>query len=539
VRRAGLALLPLGIAAGVAAELAAAGGEWSARTAADLAVGIVLVACGTIASHRRSDSRSGALLSLAGFAWFLGTAVEWELYLHRGPLVHLVLSYPTGRLRLHSARAVTVAVYALSSVEPFARNDVLTLVLAAVVAATALRLFLGASGPARRARAPALAAAFALAGVLAFGVLARLSASGASDTVLWTYDAVVAAVAAALLVDLLRSRWAEAVVTRLVVDLGDPGEAGTLRAKLARALGDPTLVLAYRLPETGAFVDDSGRAVDVGSPGPGRTVTPIEGHGERLAVLIHDTSVLADPDLVESVARAARLAVANARLQAEARARAAELETSRRRIVEAGDAQSRRLERELRVGAERRLESVATLLRDARANAPNGGGDAIELLERDLADARRALREFAQGVHPVALEEGGLMQALGLLAERSPLPIEVRGTVGRLPGPIEAALFFVCSEAVANAAKHAAARRVLIELGEADGTVWVTVADDGTGGADPTRGSGLRGLADRVEALGGRLDLASAPGDGTRLSARLPLAARGDHPARGTATGPA
>jgi signal transduction histidine kinase len=339
--------------------------------------------------------------------------------------------------------------------------------------------------------------------------------------VLWVYEAVVAAVAVVLLVDLLRRRWAEELVTRLVVDLGAPGEMGTLRTKLATALGDPSLVVGYRLPETDSFVDDAGRPVDLGTTRPGRAVTAIDDGGERVAVLVHDEALLADQELLDSVAAAARIAVANARLQAEVRARASELEASRRRIVEAADAQRRRLEAELRLGAERRLDSVAALLTDARDRAAPGSGAAIAEIEEAVGEALLELKEFAQGVHPAALTDGGLMPALALLAERSPVPVDVRGTVGRLPPPVEAAFFFVCSEALANTAKHAAASRVTIDVHERNGRVVVAVADDGRGGADAARGSGLRGLADRVDALGGRLVIESVRSAGTRVVAEL------------------
>jgi signal transduction histidine kinase len=516
-----LALLPLGIGFGVAVEWAAYENGELALAAADFVVGCVLIACGALAWERRAESRVGALMSLAGFTWFLGTAFESALFLHRGPLVHLHLSYPTGRLPTRPARIVVAAAYADAAIEPLARNDVLTVTLSAAVALTAVHVFLGTSGPARKAGAPALAAALAFAGVLALGAAERLLGWDADRAVLWTYDVVIAAVAIVLLVDLLRGRWSDAVVTGLVVDLGAPEEVGTLRGKLARALGDPSLVVGYRLPESGAFVDDAGRPVELPLPGSGRAMTAIDDRGERVAMLVHDEELLADRKLVESVAAAARIAVANARLQAEARARAEELEASRRRIVESADAQRRRLERELRRGAERRLEQVAALFAEARASAPPNGAAAIAALEAELGEASRALDEFAHGVHPAALTEGGLMPALALLAERSPVPVEVKGRVERLPVLVEAALFFVCSEALANTAKHAAASRVSIEATERDGRVVVTVADDGVGGASPSAGSGLRGLADRMEALGGRLSVQSPAGGGTRVVAEL------------------
>jgi signal transduction histidine kinase len=522
-----LALPPLGVGFGLAAEFASHKPGDLALEIADLAVGCILIACGTLAWDRRPASRVGALMSLAGFTWFLGTLFTPALFLHRGPLVHLHLSYPTGRLPARLARGVVIAAYVDAAIEPLARDDVLTLVLSGAVALTAAQVFLGASGPARKAGRPALAAALAFAGVLALGAVWRL-ADWEDTTFLWIYDIVIASVAIGLLVDLLRGRWVEAVVTGLVVDLGSPGDAGTLRAKLAHALGDPTLVVGYRMAEGAgfSFVDDAGRPVELPAPGSGRTVTPIEDAGERVAVLVHDEALLADGNLVDSVAAAARLAVANARLQAEAHTRAAELEASRRRIVEAADAQRRRLERELRLGAERRLGNVAVALDDARRRSDTDG-NAIATLESELEEARRELREFAQGVHPAALTEGGLLPALAILAEHSPLPVEITGDATRLPAPVEAALYFVCSEALTNAAKHASASRVQIDVRQEQDRVVVAVADDGVGGADASRGTGLRGLADRVEALGGRLRVESPPGKGTRVVSDLRVAATG------------
>jgi signal transduction histidine kinase len=215
---------------------------------------------------------------------------------------------------------------------------------------------------------------------------------------------------------------------------------------------------------------------------------------------------------VDSVAAAARIAVANARLQADSRARAAELEASRRRIVEAADTQRRRLERQLRDGPEQRLARVAELVAGVDPD-----------LERALVTARAELQEFSRGIHPAVLTERGLEAALSELAARSPVPVEVSASAKRLPPAVEAAAYFVCSEALANVAKHAGASRATVEVGERAGLLRVEIADDGGGGAEIGRGSGLRGLADRVEALGGRLSVQSPPGEGTRVSAELPL----------------
>jgi signal transduction histidine kinase len=519
-----LVVVAVGLAFGITVEWA----EWDdapsrALAAADLAVGCLLIACGAVAWDRRAESRVGPLMTLAGFTWFLGTLWATALYLHRGPLVHLHLSYPTGRVPGRAALVVVTAAYVDAAIEPLASNDVLTLALSGAVALTAVQVFARTSGPARKAGGPALAAALAFAGVLALGAVDRLAGWDADRAVLWAYDVVIASVAIVLLVDLLRGRWTEAVVTGLVVDLGAGGDGATLRAKLASALGDPSLVVGYRLAVADSFVDDAGRPVDLPAPESGRAMTRIDDRGESLAVLVHDAELLTDRRLVESVAAAARVAVANARLQAEAQTRAGELEASRRRIVEAADAQRRRLEEQLRLGAERRLETVATLLADARGGA-RADGQAIEGLEGELAETRRELREFAQGVHPAALAERGLMPALRLLAERSPIPVEIVGEVGTLTPPVEAAMFFVCSEALANTSKHADATGVRIELEQRAGDLVLTVADDGVGGADLAQGTGLRGLVDRVHALGGTLGLESEPGRGTRVEVRVPTA---------------
>ena len=237
-----LALLPA--AAGMAA--AAVGGSRQADVRlvlADAAVGLVLITCGVVAWEHRSQSRVGPLMAVAGLAWFAGTFVSGALYLHRGPLVHLHISYPTGRLTRRLAQVTVAAAYIAAAVEPVARNDVLTLVLATLVATAATDVFLRTSGTARRAGIPALVAALLFAGVLALGAVARVADWDADQEVLWAYDVVIAGVTVVLLVDLLRGRWADAVVADLVVDLGKRSDTRTLREELGRALGDRSLVL--------------------------------------------------------------------------------------------------------------------------------------------------------------------------------------------------------------------------------------------------------------------------------------------------------
>ena len=520
-------LIPAAAGSAAVAEWASYGpGDDFGLVAVDGAVGFVLLGAAALAWHRRPDSLVGPLMGLAGLTWFAGDFWPPVLFLHRGPLVHLHLSYPTGRLRWWPAKATVVGAYLTATIEAFASNDGMTLVLAAVVAAVACAAYRRTSGTARRAGVPALVAALAFAGVLALGATTGSSAGRSIAGCCGSTTRSSGASCCVLLADLLRGRWADDVVTDLVVDLGGRADTGTLRDELGRALGDPTLVLGYWLPEERRYVDDAGRPVEPDAAAPGRVVTPIEDDGESVAVLVHDAAVLDDTGLVEAVAAAAQLAVSNARLQADVRERVVALAASRRRIVEAADAQRRRLVGELGEGAQRRLDAAAQLLDDVRQS----DGPAAELLNEvgaELRQARAELAEFARGIHPRALTEGGLTAALPVLAERAGVPVRLTLLPARLPPTIEAAVYFLCSEALTNVAKYAHASHVIVTVGRSDDQVTAIVEDDGVGGADPTRGSGLRGLADRVESLGGRLHIESPTRAGTRLAATLPISGAG------------
>jgi signal transduction histidine kinase len=216
--------------------------------------------------------------------------------------------------------------------------------------------------------------------------------------------------------------------------------------------------------------------------------------------------------------------VATAIANAESRS---ELAASRRRIVAASDQARRRIERDLHDGTQQRLISLALAARTAEADAAAGRGDPAAHLSRiaaGLADAVTELQELARGIHPAALSERGLGPALRALARRSAVPVDLDvSTSARCPEPVEVAAYYVASEALANAMKHAQASRVEISLAMRDGRLLLSVRDDGVGGADPARGSGLAGLADRVEALGGSIRVRSAAGTGTHITVDLPL----------------
>lgn len=538
-----VSVLPAGIALGVAAEwaalhrpsfAAAATGHEQRVAVADFAVGVALIACGAACRRGRPESRIGTLLVAAGFTWFLGTFATSSfesvasfgalfVTLHRGPLVHALLSYPSGRLRDRFERCVVAAVYATAAIAVVGERSGTALFISCVVLLTAARAYARAAGPLRRARLPALAAALAFAVVLASaGIVTLASGGGPADrAVLWAYEAVIAVIAVGFTFDLLRSGWAEATVTDLVVELGEVSEEGLLRERLAAALGDRSLAIGYWISEEGAFVDEHGGRLVLPEGTSDRQVTVVRDAREPVAALVHDAGVLEDQGLADSVAAALRIAVDNVRLRRQIAHQVEEIEASRRRIIEAADLQRRRLERVVREEPERRLEQLERLLTGAQGD----GADPTMLAEAlaELGLARTELQELARGIHPRLLAERGLGHALSDLARRARVRLELRVSEERVSPAIEAAAYFVCSEAIANVGKHARAARATIRVERVADRLIVTVRDGGGGGATLDAGSGLRGLADRVEALGGSFTLESRPGEGTTLLAELPI----------------
>ena len=326
-----------------------------------------------------------------------------------------------------------------------------------------------------------------------------------------------------LVADLLWGRWSQAAVTGLVIELGELAETGSLRDRLAGALGDPSLVVGYWIDESASYVDDSGRPFDLPGAGSGRRVTAIEDGTDRVGVLVHDEAIDDDPVLIASVAAAARLALGIVRLQAMIRSRVEELAASRRRIVEAADSQRRRIEEQLSDGALARLERVERLLADLLSDAGPQTTAALATAEVEVRAAQADLRELIHETHPSALRAGGLSAALQELAGRAPGRVAVHAPNDRYAPLVEATVYFVCAEALTNIAKHAMASAVTVDLTQDGGWLRLIISDNGVGDADSSRGSGLRGLADRVEAIGGHFAVQSAPGGGTRIANELPL----------------
>jgi signal transduction histidine kinase len=531
-----------------------------------LTLGWGLIGAGLYAWWRRPENRVGALMALAGFLWFLGALqsadIAWAYTLGLavsslwiGALVHMLVAFPDGRVAPGLERAVVrfgwlaAGVLAPLTLLFDAHPDecagcpenvllvwddetLATIVEAtAVIVAVSLLVPLAAilirrwrsSGPVqRRALTPVVGtgAAIAVTAVL----LLLLTAVGA-DAVSRVADAVLLlltiAVPFAFLAGLMRSSLSRAgAVSALLERLG----GGGTRDALAAALGDDTLALAYWLPDQHRFVDADGRTVDLPRDG-GRAVTEIERDGARVAAIVHDPALLEDRELVRTAGAAAALALENERLAAEVRARYDDLRAASARLVAAGDAARRRIERDLHDGAQQRLVSLSVTLNLARKQAEPDTRIAT-LLDSAMAELTAGLaelRELARGIHPAVLTERGLEPALESLAARSPVPVVVDLVIEeRLPGAVEAAAYFVVMEALTNVAKYASAESAEVVVREGAREVVVEVRDDGVGGADPRAGSGLAGLADRVAALGGRLGVESPPGGGTVVRAVLP-----------------
>jgi len=337
-----------------------------------------------------------------------------------------------------------------------------------------------------------------------------------------------ATVPVSVLVVFLQRQLARGMVAGLVVQLGEPSAFADLREALAHALGDPSLELAFWFPAEARYVRGDGRAVQLPEPGGARRATFVERDGQPIAVLLHDPALEHNAELVRSVCAAAGLALENERLQAELRARLVELQASRARLVEATDAERRRIERDLHDGTQQRLVSIAMSLGLLESKLPDHAAAAKPIVRETreaLALALQELRELSQGIHPAMLAEQGLAAALDDLCRRAALPAHLDLAVDeRLPDQVESAAYFFASEALTNAAKHSHASEVRVAASCDGRTLSVAVLDDGIGGASAAGGSGLRGLADRVEALGGQLTLSSPPGRGTSLRAEIPCA---------------
>jgi histidine kinase/DNA gyrase B/HSP90-like ATPase len=468
----------------------------------DLLVALAWIGGGLAVWGRRRMRGSAALMVWVGVAWLLGDPFEPLVLLHWGALAHLLIAYPSGRLGSRLWRAALVLAYAASLLAAVLPGSGWALGFAITLPVATLVRFATANGAVRRSRAAPLA--------VAVGVGAALGAAAVMSTYpLLAYELTIGVAALGVAADLRVAHWSRAAITGLVVDLGRRPADGLVNERLARAVGDPSLIVGYVVEEGHPPVDEHGRPITLPGPGAGCAVTPVEHEGRQLALLVHDSASLGDPKLLAGAASALSVTVANARLQAGLRSLMSEIEASTERLVDAARAQQRRLAAELRAQVVPPLEEAGRALQEA------GAGD----LHQRLMALRRELMRFAEGLDPVALHAGGLAPALRALADRAGVPVTLSLADRRYAPEIETCAWFVCSEAIANAVKHAQASRLSIRVAPIGDLLRVEVSDDGAGGAEPARGSGLRRLAERVAANGGLLTINSRPGRGTVLRA--------------------
>jgi signal transduction histidine kinase len=651
-------------------------------TALGLFVSWSFIFAGLIGWTRRPTNRTGMLMVAVGFGVFVGSlseanySVPYTLGALFGSLfiamfIHLLLAYPSGEVRSRKARALVIAAYVTAFVAPLldsmfperhtckphacpdnlvfvSHNNIAHWAQTALWTAASVVLFLAtfaflvgrwrrATPALRRILRPVYLAGGLSVVLLAIGfIVTPFSGFGGtlvSVALIVTFTAVPFLFLAGLLGTTMARGAGLGTIFSAVPERASPGE---VQEGLRQALRDDTAQVAYWYEEGGHYVDVDGNRFELPPDTRQRVVTRLDYADEPVAAIVHDAALREEPELLDGIANAARIALERDKLLVEVRARAhryfallqampdlmfrisregsylsynapdprdlverdvvgktlwdrlprdladrvlaagraalaghpgvieyaldfedgrrhyegrfaasgddeflmivreiterkqqqQELEASRQRIVAAGDDARRKLERNLHDGAQQRLVSISLSLRLAQGRVekdPAGAQEVLEASREELARALEELRELARGIHPAVLTDRGLEAALESLASRAPLPVEIDGSQTSLPAPIEAAAYYVVSEALANVTKYARASSVKVTVEQVNGCAVIEVADDGVGGADPGRGSGLRGLADRVASLNGKLAIDSPPGAGTRVRAEIPL----------------
>jgi signal transduction histidine kinase len=505
---------------------------WARRPAS--AFGPLMVAAGLVAAASALSMSHVALLATVGKSLDLLPPVLF---------VHVFLAFPSGRLEPGFERALVAGGYVVAFGATVASEAIwgtaaspqveaveqVQLLAISALCLTALGILIArrrrSGWPLRRAPAR-LVDAFSV-GLVMLAALFFSNAIGAPaiEPIRWATFAVIGLAPVAFLIGLVDARLQRASVGDLIVELGsDPGP-GPLRDALARSLRDPSLELAFWLPTYATYADLEGRPLVLPQDEGGQAVRAIERDGSPVAALLHDPALEDEPELLEAVSAAAGIALENGRLQAELRARLDELQGSRARIIDAEQRERRRLERDLHDGAQQRLIALSLELGMLEAELQDDPGARLRLdrARAEITTSLRELRDVAHGLHPAVVTGHGLEVALEQLAALGAVPVQLSVSAdSRLPERLEVAAFYVVAEGLANIAKHARAGSASVDVTSAGGQLVVEVVDDGAGGADTERGTGLRGLADRVEALDGRLRVWSPEGGGTRLRAELP-----------------
>lgn len=542
----------------------------------NVVVGWSFLVSAIVALRKRPTNRVGLLLAGVGFVWFVSVLfftdsdlafslsfVASDLFW--APVAHLLLAFPTGRLASRVDRVVVGLVYVWVLVgnslrvlfldftsagcqdcprNVFMLRDDLYLLgvmsvvdaivgvaLAVSVVVMLVRRWRAASDPLRRVLRPVWWGLWPLFVAAAYFSVANLMAVPGDEFARPLIGLGFAVLPVSFLVGLLRTRLDRSLVGDLLIDLQAPMAHGRLRAALSEALGDPSLRLAFWLPQRGKYLDEEGKTLQLPTDRTeGRYLTEIpDSEGDPLALLIHDPALLQDAERVEAVVSAARLALENERLHADLQAQLQEVRESRARVVEAGDSARQRLERDLHDGAQQRLLALSLAIERARTltdeNDRSRLTDLLAEASSELKETLAELRHLARGIHPVLLTDEGLGPAVEALGRRAALPTRILHVPWRRFHPsVEAAAYFIVSEGLTNAARHSKASKATVLIESREGWLHVEVADDGEGGATVDAGSGLRGLQDRVVSLGGQFDVQSSTESGTRIEARIPHA---------------
>ena len=492
-----------------------------------LVVGWACVACGVASRRVASLSLEGLLLVAVGVTWLLpdvSTCLNAEPLSHRcidvsaiapgapvlrwlwlGLIGHAIVSFPSGRVRSPPVLFAVVAAYALALAVGAEAGPARPLLAVVLILAPLVR-----SVARREVDAPESVASVVAGATVAATLLLDPAAPYALDL------GVVAAPLALLLGLTAIARRQASLTTDRAIELGPA---------LAGVLGDPVFSIAVRSLEGDGWLSTSGHPVPPPPTAPASTT--IVRDGREVARLIHNGSTLADPDIRTAVMNAAELEAHHVRLIAELDAQVEAIAASRRRLVDAGLHEREALGRQVDVDVMRRLDQLARTVRAVQTDglAPQAA-QRLRQASEGVETAKAEVEELARGVYPAALAELGLVGALRELASAMPIGVRLEAEADARGGPdVEATLYFVCAEALANVARHARASGARIQLTRGDGALTVRIEDDGAGGADLGKGTGLRGLRDRVETYGGALEIDSPPGKGTRLAATIPVAA--------------
>ncbi len=528
--------------------------------------GVVYLAAGLEAWRRRPSNRTGPIMVIGALSWFVvalaNTAtpvlVAVGIVLATTPLavvVWLLHAFPSGRLRSRTSRLTVVGGFVVSLVlqapgylfDPGAspggmlsvghRVDLLHAGTWLQRGAGMAVMLITAGVLVDRLRTATSGQRGVLLPLYAYGILAVLatplgpllgpSAGLSVAQVVGLQIVLLAGVPVAFAAAMLRGGFARtAEIQELSAWLASSAATPELLADaLGRTLGDASLQVVYASRDGRALVDGDGVPFDPSALGEHRTLVDIELGSRRIGAIVYDATVIDDAELVRGAGQVAALAIDHDRLTAELRASHADLQQSRARLVEAGDRARQRIAQDLHDGLQVELVLLALQAQQlARIDGSADLPDAATRLRIGIDGAARQLRGIVHALMPAALVERGLTAAVEDLVDRMPLPtrLAVAEVDRRLPATVERTAYFVVAEALTNAVKHAAADTLTVTLEHAPTRLVIGVDDDGVGGATQEGGVGLHGLADRVDALGGRFTIESPAGGGTRLLVELP-----------------